>query len=111
MPTWLTGRWKNTRSPGRRSALATEVPTVDIARLVRGNETPEFWYAQVTRPEQSKAFGPVAPQRYGAPTLLRARPIAEPPVAAGVVWPTGCTGAATGCAGAGCAAGWAAAGA
>src|SRR3712207_7404842 len=49
----------------------TGVPTCDIALLVRGSDVPICRNAQLTRPEQSKASGPAAPQRYGFPILDR----------------------------------------
>jgi hypothetical protein len=58
------------------------VPTFDIARLVRGNDLPARLNAHETRPEQSKAFGPLAPYRYGEPILLIAKSRAAARVAA-----------------------------
>src|SRR3954451_6217270 len=83
MPTWLIGWEKKTRSPGCRSAFRTGVPTDAIAREVRGSDRPLWANDHLTRPEQSKAFGPIAPQRYGFPSLASAVVIAALRIAAG----------------------------
>ena len=60
--TWLgLWPWKSTRSPGRRSAFATLVPRVNCCAAVRGMVTPAAPQDAWVSPEQSNAFGPVAP--------------------------------------------------
>ncbi len=48
---------------GLQVGLDTGVPTWDWARLLRGSEMPACANDHLTRPEQSNALGPAAPQR------------------------------------------------
>jgi hypothetical protein len=45
---------KNTRSPAWMLERSTALPAPYCAKLVRGSDTPAFWNAHTTSPEQSK---------------------------------------------------------
>ena len=65
------------KSPARISFRFTGTPELSSSYVVRGNATPAFPYAHCTSPEQSNAFGPVAPHTYGAPNFDRANATAR----------------------------------
>ena len=91
MPTWLTGLWKNTRSPGCRSPNATGRPTRACCELERGSVMPAWRKENDVRPEQSKLRGPAAPHRYDLPSWLAAVRSARTPAPD----PEGSVGAST----------------
>src|SRR5829696_2250239 len=70
---------KKTRSPAWTLARLTAAPWPNWAKEVRGSETPDFWNAHTTRPEQSKPAVVVPPYAYGVPIAERAAETAEPP--------------------------------
>jgi hypothetical protein len=49
--------------------MDTGVPEAACSPEVRGMDLPTCWCAQLVSPEQSKAFGPAAPQEYGSALL------------------------------------------
>ena len=68
IPTWemlpVLVVLKNTRSPGSRFSFSMTVILLKIARDVRGSGTPMESRDMVqTKPEQSKEFGPMPPER------------------------------------------------
>ena len=76
MPTW-PGRWpvpsdpaKNTRSPGCDLAGRDPRPPDPLLLRRARDVDPRCPVGLITRPEQSKASGPVPPHRYGLPSLL-----------------------------------------
>ena len=52
---------KNARSPGWTWLAGTRGPQIHCCCDVRGMSIPAARYASITRPEQSKASGPVPP--------------------------------------------------
>src|SRR3954462_15710973 len=74
MPTWYTRPrdMKKTRSPG----LRWDFEMCRVLRYwldeVRGRFLPTRAYDHLTRPEQSKRLGPMAPYRYRAPLRVAA---------------------------------------
>src|SRR5689334_12851810 len=74
-------------SPGCRSLSDTWVPWVDWSCETRGRLMPTCLKAVCTRPEQSYADGPVAPETYALPicALTKATTAAAEPVAVEVL--------------------------